>query len=100
VMKLLPAGGGPVIATSDYLKTVPDLISRWVPDGLLPLGTDGYGLSDTRKALRRYFEIDSAAIVVASLSILARRGEIDVKIVKNAVKDLGVDPNQADPRDR
>ena len=83
---------------SDYMKTLPDLISRWVPGGVVTLGTDGYGMSDTRRALRRHFEMDSAAVVVAALSSLCREGAIKATVVKSAMKELGVDPDQPDPR--
>ena len=81
-----------MIATTDYMKLVPEQIARWVPDGLTPLGTDGFGLSDTREALRRFFEIDSAAVVVTALSVLSRSGDIDASEVAKAIKKLDVDP--------
>jgi pyruvate dehydrogenase E1 component len=86
-----------VVAASDYMKAVADQIARFVPGGLRPLGTDGFGRSDTRDALRRFFEVDAAAITVAALSELARRGTIDAARVKQAIADLGVDPEQVDP---
>ena len=58
---------GPIVAVTDYMKLVPDQISRFVPQPFVPLGTDGYGLSDTREALRRHYEVDAAHIVVATL---------------------------------
>ena len=97
VSDLLPAGGGPVIAVSDFMKMVPDQIARWVPDGLLPLGTDGFGRSDSREALRRFFEVDTAAVVTTALSELCRRGQIEAKEVLKAMQELGVDPDQSDP---
>lgn len=100
VTEMLPADGRPVLAVSDFMRSVPDQISRWVPDGLTPLGTDGFGMSDTREALRRFFEIDSAAIVVSALSILSRAGKIDAAKVREAQEKYGVDPDQLDPLTR
>jgi pyruvate dehydrogenase E1 component len=87
----------PVIAASDYLKTVPDQVARFVPAGLTPLGTDGFGRSDTREALRRFFEVDAAAITVAALAQLAQRGTVGVDQVQRAIDELNIDPEQADP---
>jgi pyruvate dehydrogenase E1 component len=64
---------------------------------MYPLGTDGFGRSDTREALRRFFEVDAAAITVAALSHLARRGAIDTTRVQDAIEKLGIDPEQRDP---
>ncbi|MEE8142039.1 MAG: pyruvate dehydrogenase (acetyl-transferring), homodimeric type, partial [Planctomycetota bacterium] len=100
VTELLPEGGGPVIAVSDFMKSVPDQIARWVPDGLVPLGTDGFGMSDTRQALRRYFEIDAASIVVTALSTLARRSQIKPRVVTQAMKDLDINPDAPNPVER
>ena len=97
VTQMLAREPWPVIAASDYMKAVADQIARFVPGGLHPLGTDGFGRSDTRDALRRFFEVDAAAIAVAALSELARRGTIEVARAKQAIVDLGVDPEQADP---
>jgi pyruvate dehydrogenase E1 component len=87
----------PVIAATDYMKMVADQIARFVPAGLHPLGTDGFGRSDTRDALRRFFEVDAAAITVAALHQLARRGDLPMDAVRSAIADLRVDPEQADP---
>src|SRR5581483_5673064 len=65
---------GPIVAVTDFMKAVPDMVARWVPRPFTALGTDGYGRSDTRAALRRHFEIDAAHIVVAVLSALAEQG--------------------------
>jgi pyruvate dehydrogenase E1 component len=87
----------PVVAASDYMKVVADQVARFVPAGLHPLGTDGFGRSDTRDALRRFFEVDAASIAVTALSELLRRGEVDVATVRKAIEDLGTDPDQVDP---
>lgn len=88
---------GPVIAATDWMKAVPDSIARWAPKGIVPLGADGYGLSDTRPALRRHFEVDAENVVVAALSELARRGEIGAKRVAEAIAEFGIDPDRPDP---
>jgi pyruvate dehydrogenase E1 component len=79
------------------MKLVPDMVARWVPGGLYSLGTDGFGRSDTREALRRFFEVDAECIAVAALHQLAQRGEIKPAAVQKAIKELGVDPEKADP---
>ena len=96
VTELLKRAKGPVIAVSDYVKLVPDQIARWVPNGLLPLGTDGFGRSDTRENLRRYFEVDAASIVVAALKRIAEEGKLDRAAVSRAIKELGIDPDKVD----
>ena len=77
VTQLLDDAAGPVVAVTDFMKAIPDQIARWVPGPFLPLGTDGFGRSDARPALRRHFEIDAGHIVVAVLSQLAAAGAID-----------------------
>ena len=89
--------GGPIIAVSDYMKLVPDQIARWVPGRFVTLGTDGFGRSDTREALRSFFEIDTANIVVSTLSALADDGRIERSVVSDAIKHYGLDPNAPDP---
>ena len=98
VQKILEKETGPFIAVSDYMKIVPDQIAKWVPGGLTTLGTDGFGRSDTRPRLRRFFEIDAEFVVVATLSSLAQRGEIDRKVVAQAIKDLKIDPEKGSPQ--
>ena len=96
----LADAAGPVIAASDFIKLVPDMVGRFVPQGLLPLGTDGFGLSDTRAALRRHFEVDAEHIALAALSALARRGELAPAEVEAALVGLGLDPDRPDPASR
>jgi len=91
---------GPVIAASDFMKAVPEMVARFVPQGLTPLGTDGFGLSDTRAALRRHFEVDAEHIVVAALSQLARTGAIAPGTAADAVIGFGIDPDGPDPAAR
>jgi pyruvate dehydrogenase E1 component len=89
---------GPVVAVTDFMKMVPDQIARWVPaPGFAVLGTDGFGRSDTREALRRFFEIDAAHIVVATLSELAALGEVDSSAVADAIKRYDIDADALDP---
>jgi pyruvate dehydrogenase E1 component len=75
---------GPVIAVSDWMRSVPDQISRWVPGDYTSLGTDGWGLADTRPAARRFFNVDAPSVVVATLAELARRGEVKPEHVREA----------------
>lgn len=88
---------GPIVAVSDYLTLVPDQVSRWAPRHFSVLGTDGYGRSDTRRALRRFFEVDAAHITVAVLSGLVANGEIDPSAVDDAIERFGVDPEAVNP---
>jgi pyruvate dehydrogenase E1 component len=88
---------GPFIASSDYVRAVPEQLMPWIPGDYLVLGTDGMGRSDTREGLRRHFEVDAESIVVASLNALARSGKIDKSLVAQAIADLDVDPEKADP---
>jgi pyruvate dehydrogenase E1 component len=95
--QLLANENGIFIAVSDYMKIWPESISRWVPGGLIPMGTDGFGRSESRPALRRFFEIDGECVTIAALEQLARRGELKLKDVEKAIKDLGIDPEKVDP---
>jgi len=97
VEKLLENEKGAYIAVSDNVKILPEFIGRWIPGGLTPLGTDGFGRSENRVALRRFFEIDAEFTVLAALEQLARRGELALDKVERAIKDLGIDPDKPDP---
>ncbi|MDX2054906.1 MAG: pyruvate dehydrogenase (acetyl-transferring), homodimeric type [Polyangiaceae bacterium] len=88
---------GPFIAASDYLKALPELLSRFIPGRLVPLGTEGFGMSDTREALRRHFEVDAESIVIAALHGLRLEGKIKGSVVAKAMAELGVDPEKIDP---
>jgi len=94
---LLAHEKGIFVAATDFMKSVPEMIARWVPGGLTVLGTDGFGRSDTRQALRRHFEVDAECIALAALDQLARRGEIKPERVAQAIKALGIDPDKVDP---
>ncbi len=88
---------GPYIAATDYMKVVPDQIQRWVPGRFISLGTDGYGRSDARDALRQHFEVDERFIAVAALKALADEGAIDQKTVTEAIRKYDIDPDRPDP---
>ena len=88
---------GPYIAATDYMKIVPDQIQRWVPGRYVTLGTDGYGRSDGRDALRKFFEVDRHYITVAALKALADDGVLDQKTVAQAIEKYGIDPEKPDP---
>ena len=80
------------------MKMIPDQIAPWVPGGLSTLGTDGFGRSDTRENLRRYFEVDAECTVIATLYALAQKGGVGREIVQRAIQDLGVDPEKVYPQ--
>jgi pyruvate dehydrogenase E1 component len=88
---------GPFVAATDYMKLVSDQIRQWVPGRYTVLGTDGFGRSDGREALRSFFEVDRKAIVVAALKALADDGGVDAHTVATAIADLGVDPEKPAP---
>jgi pyruvate dehydrogenase E1 component len=88
---------GVFVAASDYLKTLPDAIDKWLPRRLQSLGTDGFGRSDTRAALRNFFEVDSRFIVLATLHALMQEGQVDAATVARAIKDLGIDVEKPNP---
>jgi pyruvate dehydrogenase E1 component len=90
-------GDVPVVAVSDYVHAVPDQISRWVHRPFASLGTDGFGRSDTRQALRRFFEIDAAHVTVAVLAELVRTGDAKPDEVAEAIARYGLDTDTADP---
>jgi pyruvate dehydrogenase E1 component len=94
---LLKKEQGVFVAVSDYMKIVPDQIAPWVPGGLTTLGTDGFGRSDTRERLRRFFEVDAECAVVATLYALSEKGQIAREVVKKATQELGLDPEKKFP---
>ena len=97
VQKVLGSTKGPVIATSDYMRTLAEQIGPYLGGRLLALGTDGFGRSETRQNLRRFFEIDAEHTTVAALYALVERGELDRNVVKKAIQDLAIDPNKPAP---
>jgi len=88
---------GVFVAASDYVKALPDSISSWFPRPLISLGTDGFGRSDSREALRDFFEVDARYITLAVLYSLAREGDIPHEEVKQAMKDLQIDSDKPNP---
>ena len=97
VTELLSAVGGPVVAVTDFMTLVPDQVAKWVPGDFLTLGTDGFGRSDSRPALRRFFETDTGHVVAASLAGLARSGRVDAASVADAFDRYQIDPETIDP---
>jgi len=93
VTETLRAAEGPFVAVTDFMKIVPEQVSRWIPGDFTSLGTDGYGRSDTRAALRRHFEVDAAHLVLAVLHALGKPEE-----VTEAITTYGIDPDALDPR--
>ncbi len=93
----LGVGMEPVVAITDYMRAVPDQVARFVPRPFTSLGTDGFGRSDARAALRRYFEVDTGHVVVAVLGALARTGEADPSEVAKAIDHFGIDPEAVEP---
>ncbi len=97
VSQKLAGHPGPVVAVSDWMRAVQDQIREWVPSDFVSLGTDGWGMSDTRGALRRHFLVDAQSITVQALAMLAKRGEIDSALVGQAVDRYQLhDPSAAD----
>jgi pyruvate dehydrogenase E1 component len=98
VTDLLGPDGGPVVAVTDFMKAVPDQVARWVRQPFVPLGTDGFGRSDTRERLREFFEVDMPQVVVATLWGLAQQGEVKAETVAEAISHYGIDVDRPDPR--
>jgi pyruvate dehydrogenase E1 component len=86
-----------VIASTDYIRTLPDMIRQWVPGDYQVLGTDGFGRSDFRRALRRFFEVDRHYVTVAALRSLATAGEIKAAVVAKAIAQYEIDPEAPIP---
>jgi pyruvate dehydrogenase E1 component len=97
VSTVLGSKGGPIVAATDWMKALPDLIRPWIDAPLVSLGTDGFGRSDTRDSLRAYFEIDPPSIAAAALSALAGSGDITAAAAVEGFAKLGIDPEKADP---
>ena len=99
IEKTLTGVEGPFIAASDYVKALPDLLSRWIPGRLVSLGTEGYGMSDTREELRRHFEVDVECITLGALDALRLEGKLSGTELAKAIAELGVNPEKMDPLD-
>ena len=85
------------IAATDYMKIIADQIQRWVPGRFISLGTDGYGRSDSRKALRQHFEVDKRYIAITALKALADDGVLDHEVVAQAIQKYSINPDRPDP---
>jgi pyruvate dehydrogenase E1 component len=88
---------GVVVAASDYMKVLPDSISKWIPQRMVTLGTDGYGRSESRKMLREFFEVDARFVTLATLHGLMLEGAIKPEVVAKAIKTLDIDPDKLNP---
>jgi len=97
IAQVLEGTQGVYVAASDYMKALPAAIARWVPGRFDFLGTDGFGRSSNRAGLRDFFEVDARYVALAALRALARDGHVKTAVVKDAVHDLGIDPNKANP---
>jgi pyruvate dehydrogenase E1 component len=97
VTQSLEGAPGVFVAASDYMKVLPESIAQWVPRPIVALGTDGFGRSENRPSLRDFFEVDAKHIVLATLTALARDKQLDRKVLKAAIKDLGINPEKANP---
>ena len=97
VSQALKNAKGVFVAATDYVKALPESISQWLPGPLFALGTDGFGRSDGRKHLRNFFEVDARYIVIAALHSLARDGKVEPEVVNQAIKDLDIDAEKANP---
>jgi pyruvate dehydrogenase E1 component len=97
VQQALEGCKGPFIAATDYMKTVSDQIRQWVPGHYVVLGTDGFGRSDSRAELRRFFEVDRHYVVVAALKALADEDKLGASVVAQAMKAYGIDPEKPNP---
>jgi pyruvate dehydrogenase E1 component len=99
VTQALEGAEGPVVVTSDWVKSVNDMPARWIPNRFVALGTDGFGRSDTREALRRHFETDAEHVVVATLHALSLDGKVKPELVARAIQEYGLAAEATDPRD-
>ncbi|HET9417355.1 MAG TPA: pyruvate dehydrogenase (acetyl-transferring), homodimeric type, partial [Candidatus Limnocylindria bacterium] len=97
VRQCLDPTAGPIIAATDYLKALPDMVSRWVDRPFTVLGTDGFGRSDTRDALRAHFEVNTEHITYAALHGLCLDGKSTPDELRGAISDLGIDPERVNP---
>ncbi len=97
VRQALKDAPGVLVAASDYMKVLPESIAQWLPRPLMALGTDGFGRSESRVALRDFFEVDAKHIVLATLTALAREKQVKPDLLQQAVKDLGINPEKANP---
>ncbi|MGH9660381.1 MAG: transketolase-like TK C-terminal-containing protein, partial [Bryobacteraceae bacterium] len=97
ILSALQSHDGPIVASTDYMKIVPDQLAPWLAPRLVTLGTDGFGRSDNREHLRRHFEVNAASIAAAALSRLVRDGKFPAQDAQSAFRDLAINPEIIDP---
>ena len=97
IAQITKDASGVFVAASDYVKALPESVSQWLPRPLVALGTDGFGRSDSRAALRDFFEVDAKHIVLATLMGLRREGQVTDDCVQTAIKELGINPEKPNP---
>ena len=97
VAQVLPPDGGQIVIATDWIRSYPGMVTPWLPQTTVLLGTDGFGRSDTRETLRRLFEIDPPHIAAAAIGALARTGKFPIAAAEAAMSDLGIDPDAPDP---
>src|SRR5262245_16958064 len=97
VTECLASTQGVVVAASDYLKSQPDMLARWIGKPMITLGTDGFGRSEDRASLRNFFEVNDRYVAAATLATLHREGQIGADVVQQAFKDLQIDPEKVNP---
>ena len=97
ITQTLRGAPGPFVAASDYMKVLPEALAKWVSGQLVALGTDGFGRSENRAALRDFFEVDAKHIVLATLGALAREKKLSLDLVKQAIRDLAIDAEKLNP---
>src|SRR5262249_5319075 len=97
VTQQLAEAQGVLVAATDYLKTLPNMIAKWVPRRLAALGTDGFGRSEGRASLRDFFEEDAKVIALATLHELLLDGKIERSVLEKAIKELGIDAEKSNP---
>jgi pyruvate dehydrogenase E1 component len=97
VRQCLGPSEGPIVAATDFMKSVPDMVTRWIDRPYTVLGTDGFGRSDTRAALREHFEVNTDHITYAALHGLCLDGKSTPDELKRAIADLGIEPDRVDP---
>jgi pyruvate dehydrogenase E1 component len=97
VAKAMESHRGPIVATLDWVSEIPSLVARFIDRGFYPLGANGFGLSDTREALRAHFEIDARWMAYTALYALMNEGAVEAKVIEDALGELGIDPAKSDP---
>jgi len=97
ITQCLARSPGVCVAVSDFMKALPDSVAKWIPRPLISLGTEGFGRSESRQALRDFFEIDSRYVALAALHGLAREKQVHADLVRRAAKDLDINPEKLNP---